>query len=118
MRVRLDEIVFDCAEPRSLAVFWAGLLGGEPVHRSADWSYLDAPLDSPGTVRFAFQRVPEPKSGKNRLHVDIEVDSIPEASLRAEALGAERSGGIVTDENGSFQVLYDIEGNEFCFVRP
>ncbi|WP_251069590.1 VOC family protein [Streptomyces sp. ISL-96] len=38
------------------------------------------------------------------------------ASAEAERLGATRTGGIVADEEGSFQVLLDPEGNEFCFV--
>ncbi|QKW09981.1 VOC family protein [Streptomyces sp. NA04227] len=114
MRVRLDEIVFDCEEPRSLAQFWASLLGGTAVHRSSHWSYLDAPE----LVRLAFQKVPESKTIKNRLHLDFEVDDIPAATEEALHLGAEKVGGVVTDENGSFQVVRDIEGNEFCFVSP
>ncbi|TDQ52217.1 VOC family protein [Actinorugispora endophytica] len=108
----LDEIVVDCADPASLAVFWARVLGGEPVDRSPDWSYVDPP----GQTRVAFQRVPEPKSGKNRLHIDVAVADIHAASAELAALGARLVGGIVTDTAGSFQVLLDPEGNEFCAV--
>ncbi|MEV6651657.1 VOC family protein [Streptomyces sp. NPDC051219] len=38
MRARVEEIVFDCAEPADLVRFWAALLGGDPVDRNADWS--------------------------------------------------------------------------------
>ncbi|MFD3512980.1 VOC family protein [Streptomyces sp. NPDC058657] len=112
MRARIDEIVFDCSDPAALVRFWASLIGGEPVDRSADWSYIDVP----DFTRVAFQRVPEGKSAKNRLHIDLVAEDIPAFSAEAVALGATLSGGIVTQEVGSFQVLLDPEGNEFCFV--
>ncbi|WMX48140.1 VOC family protein [Streptomyces roseicoloratus] len=109
---RVQEIVFDCAAPDVLVRFWAALLGGAPVDRSPDWSYVDPP----GFVRLAFQRVPEGKAVKNRVHLDLEVADPAEAADGALPLGASRVGGIVTDEQGSFQVMRDPEGNEFCFV--
>jgi Glyoxalase-like domain len=109
---RLDEIVFDCAEPVRLAVFWAYVLGGEPVHRSPDWSYVDPP----GQPRLAFQRVPEGKPGKNRLHLDVAVDDLDEVRARLERQGAVSVGSVVTDEQGSFQIMYDPELNEFCLI--
>jgi hypothetical protein len=59
-------------------------------------------------------QLPEAKTGKNRL--DIEVDEIEPAVADALALGAVRLGEVHTDEQGSFQVMQDPEGNEFCFV--
>ncbi|MCQ0021771.1 VOC family protein [Streptomyces somaliensis DSM 40738] len=112
MRVTVSEIVFDCADPAALARFWAGLLGGEPVDREPDWSYVDPP----GFVRVAFQRVPEGKAVKNRLHLDLEGGDVEAAAERAVALGAVRAGGLVRDAYGTFRVMRDPEGNEFCFV--
>ncbi|MFJ6698862.1 VOC family protein [Streptomyces sp. NPDC091272] len=112
MRARIDEIVFDCADPAALVRFWASLVGGEPVDRSPDWSYIDVP----DFTRLAFQRVPEGKAAKNRLHIDLVAEDIPAFSAEAVTLGARLSGGIVTQEPGSFQVLLDPEDNEFCFV--
>ncbi|WP_274555573.1 VOC family protein [Streptomyces spiramyceticus] len=112
MRARVDEIVFDCADPAALVRFWAALLGGAPEDRSPDWSYIDPP----GFTRLAFQRVPEGKAVKNRLHLDLDAGDLASATAEAERFGATRSGGIVTDAQGSFQVLLDPEGNEFCFV--
>ena len=64
---RIDEVVVDCENPASLAEFWSSVLGGEPVHRNEAWSFIDPP----GWTRLAFQRVPETKQGKNRLHIDV-----------------------------------------------
>jgi catechol 2,3-dioxygenase-like lactoylglutathione lyase family enzyme len=112
MRARIDEIVLDCAGPPALARFWSALLGGEPVDRSPDWSYIDPP----GFARVAFQRVPEGKTVKNRLHLDLDAGDIAAATAEAVRLGAAPVGGVVSDDNGDFQVLRDPEGNEFCFV--
>ncbi|MEU2112656.1 VOC family protein [Streptomyces sp. NPDC019507] len=112
MRARVEEIVFDCAEPSALARFWAELLGGEAVERSADWAYVDPP----GFVRVAFQRVPEGKTVKNRLHLDVGAGDVDSAAAWAARLGATPAGAVATDDYGRFQVMLDPEGNEFCFV--
>ncbi|WP_241833228.1 VOC family protein [Streptomyces caatingaensis] len=108
----MGEIVVDCGDPGRLVRFWAGLLGGEPVDRGPGWSYVEPP----GFVRLAFQRVPEAKQVKNRLHLDVEVDAVDTAVAEALRLGGARLGEPVTDEQGSFQVMTDPEGNEFCFL--
>ncbi|GGG07896.1 lactoylglutathione lyase [Rhodococcoides trifolii] len=110
---RLDEVVFDCNDPAVLAEFWAGVLGGKPHRRDDDWHYVDPP----GTHRIAFQRVPETKSIKNRLHLDVDVTDIAAATSAAEAIGAVRVGNVHSDTAGSFQVLLDPEGNEWCVVH-
>ena len=111
---RIDEVVIDCAAPPVLARFWAGVLGGEPQRRDDDWWYLDPP----GWTRLALQRVPEPKTVKNRLHLDVLVEDIAAATRQAEALGATPVGPVHHGTAGSFQVLLDPEGHEWCLVRP
>jgi hypothetical protein len=114
MRPRLDQIVVDSQEPSALVRFWAALLGGEPVDRAHNWSHVEPP----GFPKLSFQPVPEAKTVKNRLHLDLEVDpgGIPAAVARAVEIGATRIGEPVTDDQGTFQVMADPEGNEFCFV--
>ncbi|MEW2014984.1 VOC family protein [Rhodococcus sp. NPDC076796] len=111
---RMDEVVFDCAEPALLAEFWAEVLGGEPMVRDERWHYVDVP----GFTRLAFQRVPEGKSGKNRLHLDVAVSDIDHAVGQAVVLGATVLGERHSDAAGTFQVLLDPEGNEWCLVTP
>ena len=110
----IDEVVVDCANPGPLASFWARVLGGEARERDPNWWYVDPP----GWSRLAFQRVPESKTVKNRLHLDVEVADIALATAEAEELGATRIGLPHTDSAGAFQVLLDPEGNEWCVVRP
>ncbi|MFE3071502.1 VOC family protein [Streptomyces sp. NPDC059247] len=112
MRAHVQEIVFDCAGPAALVRFWAGLLGGVPVDRGDAWSYVDPP----DFVRLAFQRVPEGRTVKNRVHLDLAVEDPGRAAEEASRAGAVRVGGPVTDPQGTFQVMRDPEGNEFCFV--
>ncbi len=109
---RIDEIVIDCAEPARLAEFWSGVLGGTPVDRHPAWSFVDPP----GWSRLAFQQVPEPKIAKNRVHIDVDVSDLAIATAAAVALGAEIVGSVVADDEGSFQVMLDLEGNEWCLV--
>jgi len=110
----VDEVVIDCADPAVVARFWADVLGGTPTERDPAWWYIRPP----GWTQLSFQRVPERKSGKNRLHIDVLVDDLAAATEQAERLGARRSGPVRVSPGGSFQVLTDPEGNEWCVVRP
>ncbi|PWJ51156.1 hypothetical protein SAMN06264364_12133 [Quadrisphaera granulorum] len=115
MRFSLDQVVIDAVDPQQLVRFYAGLLGGEPVDRARGWSHVKPP----GFPKLSFQPVPEPVAGKNRLHLDIEVDdddALQAALARAEALGGQRVGTPVRDDAGAYQVVRDPEGNVFCFV--
>ncbi|MEP6625967.1 MAG: VOC family protein [Acidimicrobiia bacterium] len=111
----LRTIVIDCLDPQPLATFWSALLGVEVHHRDDEWISLRA--GAPGHPRVAFQRVPESKATKNRVHLDVWVDDIPTATVAAEALGATRSGPLVTESGEPFQILLDPAGNEFCLVH-
>ncbi|WP_432522845.1 VOC family protein [Kineococcus sp. SYSU DK006] len=110
----IDEVVIDCAQPAALAAFWAQVLGGEPVGRDDAWWYVVPP----GWTQLSFQKVPEAKAVKNRVHLDVRVRDIEAATAQAEALGARRVGAVHQDRAGSFQVLLDPEGNEWCVVKP
>ncbi len=108
----VDQLVVDCADPARLSHFWSEILGGEPIQRADDWHYVDPP----GWTRIAFQRVPENKTTKNRLHIDVQVTDLKAAAASATTLGASTLGPEVTDAAGSFQVMHDPEGNEWCLV--
>jgi predicted enzyme related to lactoylglutathione lyase len=110
---RLGEVVIDCHDPMALAEFWQHLLGGYVVRQSHEWVALEPPTG----ITVSFQLVPEAKSVKNRVHLDIDVADLETAVFAAEAVGATRVGEVVYDELGGFQVMADPEGNEFCFIH-
>ena len=109
----MQQIVVDCANPLALARFWQALIGGEVIEEADDWVVLDG--DDEGFY-IGFQQVPERKSGKNRLHLDVDVDDLDRAVDEAEQLGARKIGNVVDLDDSPFQVMADPEGNEFCFV--
>ena len=63
--------------------------------------------------RVLFIEVPEAKSGKNRVHIDIRVPDVAAAQEQVESLGGRRAPGY---EAGGFLVMADPEGNEFCIL--
>ena len=70
----------------------------------------------PGLGYLAFQRVPEGKSVKNRLHLDLDTDDIERSVEFVVARGARSIGSLVEEDTNWFQVMADPEGNEFCFI--
>lgn len=114
-RRRPYELVWDVTggvdETRRLADWWAQVLGVQAQHRPEDSLLEDVP-GSPFEC-FVFGPVPEPKTTKNRIHVDVMTDDVPGLlSAGAHRLRAKGDGGIDWD------VLQDPAGNEFCaFTR-
>lgn len=76
------------------------------------------PLNSYGNSapRLCLQRVPEPKAGKNRMHLDLNVDDVDETMARLIALGATRRSDEILYYEHRWFVLADPEGNEFCVI--
>jgi catechol 2,3-dioxygenase-like lactoylglutathione lyase family enzyme len=108
-------LTLDCADPERLAAFWREALGYQEVARVDNFIVLGP---APGMFKFALQGVPETKSGKNRMHLDMWVADIEAEAARLEALGATRRQEKPLDEHGfSWFQLADPEGNEFCVGR-
>jgi len=110
--VGIAALAIDCREPAELAGWWSRLLGGE-LEVDEDG---DATLHTPGGLNIDFLRTPDPRTVKNRLHLDLRSTDLDEATRQAEALGATRADDIYDD--GRWQVMRDPEGNEFCLLRP
>jgi predicted enzyme related to lactoylglutathione lyase len=115
----LDTVTIDCADPRRLAEFWAASLGWE-VGESDDEGAFAEPAGAPEPRLLQglyFQKVPEGKVVKNRVHLDLRPpDSMAAEVERSRALGATVQGRV--DVEGSFwTVMLDPEGNEFCILR-
>ena len=119
MDLRIQCLCIDSTDPAPLAAFWQAALGWRRTHESADEVVLEPPAGSPadGIVPdLLFLRVPEAKSGKNRLHLDLRpADQAAEVG-RLEALGARRVS-VGQGPDVSWIVLADPDGNEFCVLR-
>jgi hypothetical protein len=138
--VKQFQVTFDCAEPERVGRFWCEVLGyvpPPPPEGFATWDDFDRsqPPEDQGSwfacsdpsgvgPRLYFQRVPEGKVVKNRVHLDVRVGTglvgdERVAALEAEcarliALGAVRVRLLLADDNNeSCLVMQDIEGNEF-----
>lgn len=139
--VRQFQVTFDCADPERVARFWCDVLGyivPPPPPGFADWGEFDRslPPERQGSAfacvdpngqgpRLFFQRVPEGKQVKNRLHLDVRVGTGLEGEERLAALEGERDRLVglgatcarvmrADGFNESCIVMSDIEGNEFC----
>jgi predicted enzyme related to lactoylglutathione lyase len=113
-------LVIDAAEPQALASFWEAALGWRRTHDTASEVALEPPEHSieDGVVPdLLFVKVPEGKSGKNRLHLDLRPADQEAEVARLEALGARRTSVGQADE-ASWVVMQDPEGNEFCVLQP
>lgn len=94
-----------------MARWWQELLGGT-VSVDEDG---DVRLDG-DTVPLLFLRVPESKTVKNRVHLDLRVTDFDSAVARARTLGASPADDVYVGHR--WQVFRDPEGNEFCLIRP
>lgn len=108
-------VVVDCADTEALARFWQGIVGGTIDSRTASPTWLSlGSVD--GFVKLSFQKVPEGKNVKNRVHLDLDVEDLETAVKTAVGLGARVVGDVIEEPTNWFQVMLDIEGNEFCFI--
>jgi Glyoxalase-like domain len=124
---RIRDLVFDCHHPASLARFWAAALDGYAVaaYDEAELARLRAAgiydtEDDPSVLvepaaetgpRMFFQLVPESKSTKNRVHLDL-----TSADLRAEVERLSNLGAHVLAERQHWVTMADPEDNEFCVM--
>jgi predicted enzyme related to lactoylglutathione lyase len=106
-------LVLDCADPDRLAGFWSEAIGYTTLGGAGSYVLL---VDEAGLQpKLLLQRVDEPKSAKNRMHLDIETPTVDEEVARLERLGATRIEADAIEEHGNrWVVMADPEGNEFC----
>jgi hypothetical protein len=105
---RLYELAIDAVDPKPIASWWADVLGATPGGREdKDWWWLEdvtgLPFDG-----WVFSSVPEPKTVRNRIHWDVTVASVDELVRAGAVVLRER------DDEISWTVCADPEGNEFC----
>jgi len=106
-------LVLDCRDPEALAPFWAAAL--DYVSLGSVGNYVVLVPDARPGPKLLLQRVGDEKTGKNRMHMDIEVSDIESLASRLEQLGGRRiSDGVEAGHGSRWIVMDDPEGNEFC----
>lgn len=124
MTSKFTELAIDCADPSGLAAFWCSVLGYEVQDEEDGLVTIGSPLlpegrERPGPVppTLTFARVPEGKTIKNRLHLDLNATDREqdEEVRRLLDLGARHADVGQTGEE-SWVTLADPEGNEFCVL--
>lgn len=116
--LRIQCLCVDTSDPRGLAGFWQEALGWRRTHEEDDEIVLEPPAASreDGVVPdLLFLRVPEEKSGKNRLHLDLRPSDQDLEVARLESLGARRAE-VGQPPGTSWVVMRDPDGNEFCVL--
>jgi len=111
-------VVVDASDPAAEARWWAEVLGWRLTYEDDQECVLEPAAGSPEdgvSPDLLFIRVPESKSGKNRLHIDLRPDDQTVELARLLALGARRVD--IGQGEASWVVLADPEGNEFCLLR-
>lgn len=119
MNLVIQCLNIDCRDPKTLSAFWRDALGWRVTYEADDEYVLEPAEGSPqdGVVPdLLFFKVPESKTVKNRLHLDLRpVDQGGEVQ-RLLALGA--SAVDIGQGDQTWVVMADPEGNEFCVLRP
>jgi predicted enzyme related to lactoylglutathione lyase len=110
-------VTVDCVDPDRMAAFWGALLGREQSDEmdGEGWATIGSRHDV--QPRITFQKVPEPLTGKVRLHLDVRVDDITAAVAQVERLGGACTGERHEYDEGVVLVMTDPEGHEFCLVQ-
>ncbi|MEV3985952.1 VOC family protein [Nonomuraea sp. NPDC049758] len=125
MTSRLTELTVDCHDPERLAAFWCAVLGLRVIDRNGPKVEIGSWEPTVEEVRarqmpptLLFIRVPEGKTVKNRLHLDVSpIDcSTDDEVTRLLGLGAIRRD-VGQGPDRSWVVMADPEGNEFCVLR-
>ena len=120
MSSTLLAVIIDCGDPRRQAAFWADALSRDVTERNPD-EFLVSDTKG-GASPLYFMKVPEPRVGKNRYHLDLVTEGpMADEADRLVKLGARlvevRQDPHTYDNPDTFTVMEDPEGNVFCLTR-
>jgi 4a-hydroxytetrahydrobiopterin dehydratase len=109
---RSFEVAIDANDPQRLRRFWKAALGY--VEQTTPEGAVDLVDPAGRRPTIWFQQVPEPKTVKNRLHLDLHITAAERAALTQQLTAL---GGAVIQEHPRFTVMADPEGNELCLAE-
>lgn len=111
--LKIGNVTFDCESPARVAAFWGAALGYKVQDVNEGFSMASHPDDVPPMLLFI--KVPEPRTVKNRMHMDVAADNREAEIERLVGLGATRGATHSMPEYGiTWTVMQDPEGNELC----
>lgn len=113
MSLAIDCVLIDCKDLERMSEFWQSALNLEHVWTGPSGGYLL--VDTHRTIRLGLMPCSEEKVGKNRVHLDLRPDNQEVEIQRLEELGAARID--IGQQDVSWVVMADPEGNEFCVLR-
>jgi predicted enzyme related to lactoylglutathione lyase len=113
-RIAWGEVTLDCLDATRVAEFWSELLGVRATPQDNGLFQL-GPMVQGGPV-LNVQPVPEKKTAKARMHLDVWTDDLDAAVALVQELGGSDTGEHHTSAEGRWFVMADPEGNEFCLV--
>ena len=114
MPFAVRNVVIDCNYLEDMTSFWESITGYDVASKDDGHARL---VDPAGRAPALYlQRVPELRTTKNRLHLDLEAADLAAAVADAQALGARRLRSF-SEPGDRWVVLVDPEGNEFCLVE-
>ena len=116
MPATLANITVDCDDTATVAAFWSAVLD-RPIDDEPSEYFISIGKDDRSQTGWFFIKVPEGKTVKNRVHLDLDADDVAAEVARVVALGATHIHD--KDEYGlQWTTLADPEGNEFCIGTP
>lgn len=116
MANRITSLAIDCTDAELLAAFWTDVLGWRVVERDDEGVSIGP--DDGALWGIDFLRVPDgPKTGKNRLHLDLNATDRDQDAELARLLELGATPVDIGQQDVSWHVLADPEGNEFCLLR-
>jgi hypothetical protein len=111
--LKIGNVTFDCENPARVAEFWGEALGYKVQNVNDGFAMATHPEGTRPSLLFI--KVPEPRTAKNRMHMDVEADDREAEIARLVSLGATRGETHAMPEYGvKWTVLQDPEGNELC----
>jgi hypothetical protein len=117
MTSRLTEVIVDCTELEVMADFWCAALDYARVNAGEGWLAIGRPDDDNSDApRLAFVVVPEPRSGKNRVHIDVTPDGATQAEEVERLIGLGARPVDIGQGSTPWVVMADPENNEFCVM--
>jgi hypothetical protein len=112
MTLRLANVTLDCDDPMKVSTFWSAAIG-RPIDDGASDGFVSIGIGDPSEPGWFFIKVPEGKSVKNRVHLDLHADDRDAEVERLLGLGAQRFADY-DEYDTRWTTLLDVEGNEFC----